>query len=482
LFKYDNQGNLIPDLAKRYEIGEDGLSYSIFLKKNVHWHDGEKFSADDVIFTIKTIQDPEYNSPLRNIWQGVKMEKVDEFTILFKLNNVYAPFLHNLTAGILPKHLWAGISGQNFPLAVYNLKPIGSGPYKFKKFTKNKEGKIESMELIRNESFYLLFENRIQGPFINNIIIKFYNNQETLTDAYQKRQIDGLSSLATFNQSEIRNGLNIYEIKLPIYYAVFFNQNKSKILADRTVRLALSHAVNKEEIIDKVLNGKGIKVDSPFLPDWPNYTSETKIYDFALDHAINILEADNWIDSNNDNIREKGEGEEKIELEISLLATNWSEIKQTAELIKEQWEKIGVKVNLETSEATDIQKDYIRPREYEAILFGEILSANPDPFAFWHSSQKKDPGLNLSLYQNKEVDELLQDARQTLDQELREEKYAEFQKLLIEDVPCIFLYSPSYIYPVNKKVKGISIEKLAQPSQRFSQIENWYIKTKRIWE
>lgn len=482
LFKYDNQGNLIPDLAKEYSLGEDGLTYNVSLKRNVHWHNGEQFSADDVIFTIRTIQDPEYNSPLRNIWQGVEIEKVDEFTVLFRLNNIYAPFLHNLTVGILPKHLWAGISGQNFPLAEYNLKPIGSGPYKFKEYVKNKDGKIESIKLVRNENFYLLFENRIQSPFIKNIILKFYSNQTNLTDAYQKRQIDGLSSLSTANQSEIKNNLNIYEIKLPIYYAVFFNQTESKALANKTVRLALAYATDKEEIINKVLNGKGTRVDSPLLPNWPNYTAETNIYDFAIEHAKNILEADSWIDSDNDGIREKGEGEEEIRLEISLLATNWSEIKQTAELIKEQWEKIGVKVNLEIVDAANIQKDYIRPREYQAILFGEVLSADPDPFAFWHSSQKKDPGLNLALYQNKDVDELLQDARQTLDQETREGKYAEFQKLLMEDVPGVFLYSPSYIYPVNKKVRGISIEKLAQPSQRFSQVENWYIKINRIWK
>ena len=482
LFKYDNQGNLIPDLAKEYSLGEDGLTYNVSLKRNVHWHNGEQFSADDVIFTIRTIQDPEYNSPLRNIWQGVEIEKVDEFTVLFRLNNIYAPFLHNLTVGILPKHLWAGISGQNFPLAEYNLKPIGSGPYKFKEYVKNKDGKIESIKLVRNENFYLLFENRIQSPFIKNIILKFYSNQTNLTDAYQKRQIDGLSSLSTANQSEIKNNLNIYEIKLPIYYAVFFNQTGSKALANKTVRLALAYATDKEEIINKVLNGKGTRVDSPLLPNWPNYTAETNIYDFAIEHAKNILEADSWIDSDNDGIREKGEGEEEIRLEISLLATNWSEIKQTAELIKEQWEKIGVKVNLEIVDAANIQKDYIRPREYQAILFGEVLSADPDPFAFWHSSQKKDPGLNLALYQNKDVDELLQDARQTLDQETREGKYAEFQKLLMEDVPGVFLYSPSYIYPVNKKVRGISIEKLAQPSQRFSQVENWYIKINRIWK
>ncbi|MFH0907029.1 MAG: ABC transporter substrate-binding protein, partial [bacterium] len=481
LFKYDDQGNLVPDLAEKYEISQDGLSYDVFLKKNIVWHNQEPLNTDDVIFTIKTIQDSEYKSPLRNNWQGVGIEKIDDFAVRFKLNNIYAPFLHNLTVGILPKHLWAGISAQNFPLAEYNLKPIGSGPYKFEDLNiKDKNGKIESIELIRNDNFYLLFKDKLQGPFIKKITLSFYDDQEGLIDAYKRGKIDGLSFLSAIDQSKIKRYFNVFEIKLPVYYAVFFNQTKNKALADKTVRLALSYATNKQELIDKTLNGKGIITNSPLLPDWPGHTLETNNYEFALEHAQNILEEANWTDSDEDGIREKTINNEEVKLEITLLTTDWAELKQTAELIKEQWEKIGAQINLEIVDTGVIQQDYLRPREYQALLFGEVLGADPDPFAFWHSSQRKDPGLNLALYQNLKVDKLLEDARQTLNKEERITKYTEFQKLLIEDIPAIFLYNPSYLYPVNKKVKGISIEKLATYSQRFSQIENWYINTKRI--
>jgi len=474
LFKYDGQNNLIPDLAESYTIEDDNLTYYISLKKNVLWHDNEPLTANDVIFTIRTIQNPEYKSPLRNIWQNVEVEKIDDFVVCFKIKNVYAPFLHNLTFGVLPKHLWTGIPASNFPLAEYNLKPIGSGPYQFKKFSKSQNGKIESIELVRNENFYL------QGLFIEKIILSFYDNEEKLINAYQKRQIDGLVSISRNNLSQLKNNLNIHQIKLPIYYAIFFNQTKSKALADKTVRLSLSYATNKQEIIDRVLEGKGAIVDSPLLPDCLGYTKETKIYDFALEHAQNILETAGWSDQDKDGIREKEIKGESTKLEITLIASDWPEIKQAAELIKEQWEKVGAQINLEIIDSVTLQEDYLRPREYEALLFGEVLGADPDPFAFWHSAHRKDPGLNLALYQNKEVDKLLEEARQTLNQEERKEKYAEFQKLVVEDLPAIFLFSPSYLYPVNKKVKGISfIEKLPTHSQRFSQIENWYIKTSR---
>ncbi len=477
LFKYDGQGNLIPDLVKEYSIEEDNVTYNIVLKKDIFWHDGEELTVNDVIFTIKTIQDPEYKSPLKSIWQGIQIEKIDEFTIKFKLNNVYVNFLHNLTIGIMPRHLWAGISAANFPLAQYNLKPIGSGPYKFKEFNKNKDGNIESMKFVINEKYYLT-----EGPFIEKLNILFYKNKENLVKAYQKRQIDGLGFLSPKNESEMRSNVNIYNINLPIYYSIFFNQTKSKPLADRNVRLALSYATNKEEIIEKVLNGEGEQVDSPLLANWPNYTSEIDIYDFALEHAQNILEENGWKDTDEDGIRQKTINDEDIKLEINLVASNWPEFKQTAEILKEQWEKIGAQINLEIIEAIDIQQEYLRPRNYQALLFGEVLGANPDPFAFWHSTQKKDPGLNVAFYENKKVDKLLEDARQTVEEEERTEKYAEFQKLLIEDVPVVFLYSPTYLYPINENIKGIEIEKLAQPSFRFSQIENWYINTKRVWK
>ena len=146
----------------------------------------------------------------------------------------------------------------------------------------------------------------------------------------------------------------------------------------------------------------------------------------------------------------------------------------------QQWEKIGAAVNVIVVDPSVIQNEYIRPRQYEALLFGQILGADPDPFAFWHSSRKKDPGLNLALYNNQKADKILEDARQSLDLEFRQQKYVDFQKLLLEDMPAVFLYSPYYIYPVNNKVKGIEIEKLALPSYRFSQIEKWYVRTARI--
>jgi len=479
LMKYDSAGNLVPDLAERYAIGEEGRVYDFFLRKNITWHDGQPFNADDVVFTIKTIQNPNYKSPLIFNWSGVEVEKIDDYTVRFKLDNSYAPFLNNATVGILPKHIWENISPAEFLLAETNLKPVGAGPYKFKKFEKDARGSIKTIYLQANENYYS------HKPYIENVAFKFYINEDNLIKAYNKGEIDGLGFISAQNKvllREYKRKLNIHRLRLPRYFAVFFNQSKSKALADKTVRLALNYATNKQEIINEILDSEGTIVSSPIPPGVFGYTSETKIYDFALEHANNLLDAAGWHKNEETGIREKTfkNDSEPTPLKIILITTEWPELESVAGILQKQWSELGAKIEIKILSIAEIQQEYIRPREYEALLFGEILGADPDPFAFWHSSQIRDPGLNLALYNNKDVDELLKEARKTFDLEKRKEKYKEFQKLVVEDVPAVFLYGPYYLYPVDKKIKGIEIENIPVPSKRFSGIENWYIKTKRI--
>ncbi len=476
LMKYDSQGKLIPDLAEDYRIKEEGKVYEFDLRKNVAWHDGKLFTADDVIFTINILQDPDYRSPLIFNWNGVDVEKIDDYAVRFTLKNPYAPFLNNTTIQILPRHIWENVLPTEFLLAEANLKPVGTGPYKFEKFEKSKRGTVKIIHLEAYDNYHL------GRPYIKNIIFKFYVNEENLIQAYNQRNIDGLGFLSAQNQDILKRvrKLEIHSLKLPRYFTVFFNQSQSKALSEKPVRLALNYATNKQEIIDQVLNGQGTPVHSPIPKGVFGHSSETKIYDFAIEHANNLLEAADWQKNEQTGIREKVIDEKVVPLEINLATTEWPELEKVAKLIQQQWLRLGVQVNLKILSIAEIQQEYIRPREYQALLFGEILGAEPDPFPFWHSSQKRDPGLNLALYQNKEADELLKDARQLSDPEKRKEKYEQFQRLVVEDVPAVFLYNPYYLYPLEKKVKGIEIENIPTPSKRFSAIENWYIKTKRV--
>jgi len=472
LMKYNNQGELVLDLAEKYAIGENGKIYDFFLKRDIQWHDKQPFTADDVIFTIQTIQNPEYRSPLRINWTGVEMEKIDDYTVRFKLKTPYAPFLANTTVGIIAKHIWEKILPEKFLLALENLEPIGTGPYKLKKIKKDKEGFVDYLKL---EAFGQYEKNR---PFIEKIELYFYPDEEALIRAYNRAKIDNLSLISVQNESKLQ-GLrkaNVHQLSLPRYFAVFFNQSKSKALSDKTVRLALNYATNKQEIINKVLSGEGQAVNSPIPAGVWGHSDEIKVYEWAIDHANNILEEADWKDEDEDGIREKGE--EKLEIE--LITTELKELQQVANLLQEQWSKIGAQINVKILNIGEIQQEHIRPREYQALLFGEVLGLDPDPYSFWHSSQKRDPGLNLALYDNSKVDTLLRNARQDLDPESRAEKYKEFQQIVVEDVPVVFLYSSYHLYVVDKKIKGLTIKNIVLPSKRFVDIQDWYIKTQRV--
>ncbi len=483
LLKLDSEGELVNDLAESYEISEDNLTYTFHIKKGVKWHskkdlgdDKKELTVDDIIYTIQTIQNPEFNSSLRANWTGIRTEKIDDYTVQFILKNSYAPFLNNLTFGILPKHLWSLIKTNNFPLAEYNFRPVGSGPYMFKQLSKDKEGKIISIELEINNDYYS------QKPFIKKLVFQFFQNEEDVILAFNRKEINGINYLSPDNKEMVINfeNSNIHRLKIPRYFAIFFNQTKNKALSDKEVRLALSHGIDKNRLIQEVLNSEGSPSDSPIPAQLLGHNPNIKIYDYAQEHAKNTLDSAEWIDTDGDGIREK----EDVKIEFTLVIPNQKELRETGELIQQMWKEIGVAVEIKevSTETNELSDSYIKPREYEAILVAQILNYDPDPFAFWHSSQKKETGLNLSLYDNPEVDKILEEARQESNNETRAEKYKKFQELLIKDIPAIFLYSPNYLYVHGKSIRETDFNNIVIPSDRFNGIENWYMKTKRIWK
>lgn len=497
LFKHGSTDAITLDLAEDYFLSEDNKIYTIFLRKDVKWHDGKNLTADDIIFTTQVIQNPDYRSPLRTSLQGVEVEKIDNYTLRFKLKNPYRPFLDNLTFGILPKHIWGNIPPTSFALSELNLKPIGSGPYKFKKIIKDSTDKIKSLELTAFSDYYF------KKPYIGTVIFKFFKDESSAVEALNRQEVDSISFISAKNIGKLKNNPTLNKFILPRYFAVFFNQTENKALAEINVRQALSLATNKKEIVEGIIANQGVTINTP-LPSFifNNTTAESHIasdktgIDFDLEQAKDILETGGWnlatssaestesaeVSTSTPNIRQKLINNEKIALEISLTTVDWPELVEVANFLKESWEKIGAKINLEINNVVEMQEK-IKSRQYQALLFGQILGASPDPFPFWHSSQKRDPGLNLALYENKEVDKILEEMRQdaSLSNEAKFQKYDQFQKLVIHDIPAIFLYSPVYLYPINSRIQGIQLKQITLPSDRFSQIENWYIETKRGW-
>jgi peptide/nickel transport system substrate-binding protein len=472
LMKYDSEGKLENALAESYEISDDQRTYTVHLRKNLTWQDGEPLTASDVFFTISILQDPAYKSPLRQNWQGVEVSQVDDYTLNFNLSSPYFGFLDSLTIGILPKHIWGNIAPEKFSLADYNLRPIGSGPYKFVTLQKSSTGEILSYEL---KSFDKYFEGE---PYISRFIVNLYPDEDTMITAYNKKEIKGMETVDPDKIGNIKNKKStiIKELSIPRYFSVFFNQTKSVPLADDGVRKALSQAVNRKEIIDKVLDGRGTEIFSPFLTNTEEFNPDIDKRDFDLRRAGELLDQAGWKLKEGETVRQKN----GTKLQFNLYTADWPDLTDTANILADQWKQVGADVSVKSLSVTDLQQNYIRPREYEALLFGQVTSFNPDLYPFWHSSQRQDPGFNLGMLKNNNADNLLSDIRQDLNSADRIQKYKDFQKILADEAPATFLYSPYYLYPVSSEVGGMNTKKINSPYLRFADVSHWFVKTTRV--
>jgi len=474
LYKYDEKGNLTNDLAQEQTISEDGKTYTVKIRDDAHWHDGEKLTAHDIFFTTKLIQDPAFKSPLRGDWQDISITTENDTTIRFQLSEASSSFPNKLTFGVLPRHIFEQIPADSFLNSEFNLKPVGSGPFVFASSQKNKEESLSTFQLTRNENYYE------QKAFLDKVNFSFYTDENELTEAYKEKSINGMGLISQNKLEEIKNrkDTNLSALDTPRYFAVFLNPLKSKALADKKVREALNFATDRQTIVDKVFSGYAKKIQSPILDSFA-IPSSVKDRERSLDieKANALLEEAGW-KKNAEGLREK----EGTKLEINLITTQWPALITTGEELKAQWEKIGVKTNLTNLTISEIQQNFIKPREYDALLFGQEYSAGsePDFFLYWHSKWKKDPGGNLALFDNKNADEALEKIRNTNSLEERKEAYKKLEEAIWEESPAVFLYSPSYIFVLNKKIQGFENTVFINPALRLTWANKWYIKTERV--
>lgn len=474
LFVRGKDGSLENHLAERYEISDGGKKYTVYLRPGIKWHDGEDFTAEDVVYTIKTLQDPTFKSPLRSMWLGVEVVARDQNVVEFTLKKEYFGFIENLTIGILPKHIWQGIAGDTFLLSEFNLTPIGTGPYRFVESEKNANGNILSIELEANPDYFL------GRPYIENFSLYFYENQEALLTAYNKKQIDGIYNIRPEDREGIaaRNGTSVTAIDFPRIFGVFWNITKSVPLADIKVREALAYAINRDTIVQNIMRGDASPAYGPLLPFMVGYTDLDSTPRFDKAKAENILDEAGWKKAES-GIREK---DGKV-LRFTLVVPDWPELVATGEELKNQLKEVGVDVELSVQPAAEVQQGALKNRDYEAILFGQAAYLQSDPFSFWHSSQKGEGGLNFSLFENKEADETLEKLRTaTTDENAQKDLYKKFQEIFYKEHPALMLYSPKYLYVQTNDIKGLDTNRINTPSGRLSNVMNWYIETSRSFK
>ena len=473
LTRLGKDGIVVPDIAESVTVSDDGLVYNIVLRNNVFFHDNTPLTTEDVVFTVNNIQNPRIASPLRASWDGVTVEVLSDTELNFVLEEPYAPFIENLTVGILPKHIWSDVSEEEFPFSQYNSEPIGAGPYKIKNIVR--DSGIPSSYILTPHTEYHGEEAKI-----STFTLTFFANEAKRVEAFNRGTIDAAANidpaLLTTDDAQI------LETTLPRTFAIFFNQNKSDVLREKAVRRALDAAIDREALIDVVLDGYGEPLAGPVPSGFGVSTSTAPETDQnPLDTAREILRAGGWKVNEETGIWEKEVDEETVQLSIRVATANSPLFGATAEFIKNTWEQLGVVVEVEQFEQSSLTQSVIRPRDYEALLFGTALGRALDFYSFWHSSQRNDPGLNIALYANITADAALSTARTQTDSAERSTALETFIAEIESDVPAVFLFSPTFIYILPEGVTTTPLTGLSEPQERFAHVADWYTDTDFIW-
>ena len=479
-------GSVVPDLAASYSVSPDGRTYTFKIRQSAVFSDGTPVTAADVLFTVQEAQDPQLNSARRADWTGVLVGSPDPETVVFTLPHAYAPFIQNATLGILPKHLWQSVPSEEFPFSTLNTHPVGSGPYKIANVATDSTGAASRYDLVPSGGYAL------GAPYLSRISFVFYPDQDALVRGLESGEINAASGLAASDVAGVaRSDLAALEVPLPRVFGVFYNQSHNAVLADPSVRQALEAATDKQAIIAQSLGGLGMVLDSPIPPGTlgtaeaalarplESIGASAKAPQTAslAEAARSILQSGGWTFNPSSGVWTKG----KQTLSFVLTTADQPELVSTARALAAAWQAAGMQVSVQIYPLAQLNTNVIRPRSYDALLFGEVVGPQLDLYAFWHSSQRNDPGLNLAMYANSNADAILSQARATTDPAARGALYQQFASALVKDRPALFLYAPDFIYVVPKSLQGISLGALSGPSGRFASAYRWYMQTEYVW-
>jgi peptide/nickel transport system substrate-binding protein len=472
LIKFDDKGLPKSDLAETWGISYDGLTYNFQLRENAKWHDGTAVTAEDVVFTVDLLRDPDSVLPddIKEILNTVQVTALSDNLVQFQLPEAFSPFMDYLDFGILPKHLLGGMTYSEIINSQFNLSPVGSGPYKFESLLVE-DGKIQGVVLSSNSSYYL------DTPYINDFVFRYYNDAQSAYSAYEEGTVQGISQVTAdiLPQVLANSEIALYSAVKPEFSIVLFNLNNSdvKFLQDENIRRALLMALDRRGMIDRILGGQGVIADVPVLPsNWAYYSSVSRVdQDVAAAESL-LKEADYTLEEEGATVRSK-DGEQ---LSFRLLHPNDAYHTQLAQAIQSDWKKIGVDVELVPVSYDALILDHLQPLTYEAALIdiNYARSPDPDPYPFWDQAQQTG-GQNYSQWENRIVSQYLEEGRVLRDTGERAKLYRNFQVVFSEELPALPLFYPVYNFAVDKSVQGIRLGSWYDTSDRFNNINEWYL-------
>jgi peptide/nickel transport system substrate-binding protein len=468
LTRSDGQGGLEPDLAESWETSEDGLAYLFRLREDVRWQDGQPFTADDVLFTIELMQDPEFPGVpyLGQLWQTVTAEKLDAYTVRFTLVEPFPAFADFTTIGILPRHLLDNVSARDLLSHPFNLNPVGTGPFVLDEV---------------NAQFARLSVNPYYTgakPRLAHLEFRFYPSYQATIVAYEKGEVQGVGyvppqAIPTVNPIE---SLNLYTARLSGYEIIYLNlqdEENSPFFQEIEIRQALLYALDRQAIIDQALNGQGLVATGPIRPWSWAYNPDQPQIRFDREQATALLDQAGWIDTDGDGIRDKN----GVPLAFTLLSGDDPDRINVAEAVSDQWQESGVSATVETVGAGLGER--LAQHDFQAALAQVFLPGDPDPYPLWHLSQI-DGGQNYAGWNHDEASMLLEAARTVTNPGRRNDYYFEFQEIFAEEVPSLILFYPVYTYGVSQDVYDVQVAPMTSPSDRFRTLPDWYVLTRRV--
>lgn len=472
LYTYDQDGKLVPDLADSMpKISTDQKQYTVKLKENAHWHNGNQVTAEDIIFTINTLKNPEFKSPLVSLWQNTQVNKLDDFTLTFINKDISGPFIHNLTIPILPKAVWEKVPASTFSQNSLNLEAIGSGAYRIVEINRLPNGFIYSMHLSATEEYH-------RGkPLIQEVLFRFYKTNTEALDAFNKQEVNayGFSPYdEDFKAFEPRSGSVLTYIPLSDYQALYFNTKKSPF-NQIGLRTALLTSLDRQRISNDAFGMFADPLASPFPKGFQIRPTPISTGNSSL--AKKQLQDNGWQTFlNSGKLHRRG-----IPLAITITTNENSYNKATAELVAQAWRDLGITVNIKTLTTTELLKQAIKPRDFDVILFAQKLGADPDPFVLWHSTQANDPGLNFTSFINSDADKLLTAARTTTESKDQTSALSEWEKIFLVESPAIILTQPKFVFSFDDKISPPKFSFLPEQSFRLANLYSWSALEKRVF-
>lgn len=459
-----SDGSLVPVLAESYTVSENGLIYTFVLRENAKFHDGTPVTADDVVFTVQKAQDPGLKSPELANWAGIRAEAVDSRTIRFTLPRPYAPFLEKTTLGILPSRLWRNVSNQQFPFSPLMVRPVGAGPFKVENVRQDKNGFIAGYHLVAFKEYAL------GRPYLDRISFRFFDEQDDLALAVRNRKVDSAYGVAREDA-----------LKAPYarVFGAFFNENANPVFADVRVRRALSLAINREAIANTVLGGYATPIAGPVPPGSGIELTPVPPAEGRIQAAADALVQAGW--KYDEAARLWDNPNVDAGLRLTIRTSNVPELKAIGQQMQTDWAALGVPTSLELYEPSDLTQNVIRPRNYDVLLFGMVVGRDRDLYAFWHSQERTDPGLNIALYSNAQVDALLERLRSQSDPTARLAALQEIEAAIAGGYPAAFTHAPTFVYAVPQGIQGIALPQIGAPADRFATAATWYRYTQEVW-